>query len=760
MTRGLFGRLLAMMCGVAATSTGAALLLQERSLSGDLQRAAEERLENAASAAGRLLEGHLDAMAERYRAVSGTPQFRATLEVDDGPTLAHYAETLLGQQDAARIAFVDAGGAVVAAAGADALDPRALAVRDTGVVAHAGGTFAVVSVPIAGAGRLVAAEPIAATTLALWSELCGARVAFAPPGGGTPEGLRKVVREAGGLELRVSSGLGAERQAMATARWNLAAAGALGLALALLVSLGASRGLVRPIQEVQEAARRIGAGDLTQHVATGRRDEIGDVARAFEDMSTRLRATIEQVVEAADRVDATASTVAEGATRFTRVTRTQREGHDEAATTLAEIEERVARVAGTAGDSADGIDRTVEESTEAFRELAGSGRALEDASTRLGEQTEEIGQAIERLAASAVQMAGDAESLLPAVETTATSLDEMAAAASSVNEHASETKQLADGVVDTAEDGRRVVREAVAGMEATLETVGDSERVIESLRGRAEEIGSILSVIGDVTDETGLLALNAAIIAAQAGEHGKSFGVVAGQMKALAERVRASTREIEDVVRAVQDESRAAVTSIAAGSARAREGAERIARAEAALADITRAARETGTRMGESANATAEQMMAAGSVAKQMETVREGMARIREAAREQADANASLQRGTESLRGVARDVRGAVETQSRGASRIGKAVEAVKRAVGEVAGALEAQGAASRQVAAVIRRATELGSSHETSAEEMGEAARQLGHQAEEMRAAVGRFRIASPARRAPDAPETPGDHG
>lgn len=101
LTRSLFGRLLAVLCGVAAASTGLALLLQERSLSHDLERAAERRLAAAASASERLLESHLGAMAERYRAVSDTPRFRATLQIDDAPTLAHYASTLLAQQTAA-----------------------------------------------------------------------------------------------------------------------------------------------------------------------------------------------------------------------------------------------------------------------------------------------------------------------------------------------------------------------------------------------------------------------------------------------------------------------------------------------------------------------------------------------------------------------------------------------------------------------------------------------------------------------------------
>lgn len=752
MSRGLFARLLAAMCGVAAASVGLALLLQERSLSANLERAAERRLARAAAAASRLLASHLDAMAERYRAVSLTPQFRALLEVNDGPTLAHYAQTLLGQHGAARIAFLDASDRVVAGAGDAALDEGSAGIRPTGVIARAGRAYAVVATPIAGAGRLLATEPIQPTTLELWSDLCGAQVAFAvagesgeAAGPGAGGSIHRTVGVFDGLELRVTSSLEAEREAMSAARANLAMAGAVGLALALLVSLVVSRGLVRPIQQVQAAARRIGAGDLTTRVDTQRTDEIGDVARAFEEMGSQLRATIRRVVGSADRVEATSSAIATGATRFLSVTRAQQENHEEVSATLAEIDERVRSTSRSAGRSMEGIDLALDGSTASFRELLESGRVLQASAARLWDQTEEIGRSIDRVATSAEQMASDSDALLPAVEATAGAVSQVAAAASSVNEHAAETSRLAETVVAKADEGRRVVRDAVAGMEATLATIGDSERVIENLRLRSEEIGSILSVIGEVTDETGLLALNASIIAAQAGDHGRPFAVVAGQMKALASRVQSSTQEIESVVRAVQAESREAVAAIAQGSSRAREGALLIEQAEAALSEITRAAREAGDRMGESASSTAEQMLAAGSVAERMQMVRDGMGRIGVAAREQAEANGVLRRGTRSLHGLADDVRAAVEVQTRGASNIGESVETVQRAVGEVMAGLEMLGAAGRQVAEVIGHSLDHIRSHEASAQEMGEAARNLEGQAQAMRAAVERFQIEEP---------------
>lgn len=579
-------------------------------------------------------------------------------------------------------------------------------------------------------------------TLSLWSELCGARVSLTRVPEDQDGDLHRVVLDVDGLELRVTSSLEAERAAMANARLNLAVGAGLGLTVAFALSLAVSRGLVRPIREVRDAARLIGAGDLTPKLATERSDEVGDVVRAFEEMTRDLRVTIRRVAEAADRVDTTATTITEGTTRFHAVNREQQRGNDEAAATLSEIAALVDRLSASAGESAHTLDLAVDGSTQSFRELATSGESLVENASQLSLQTDEISRALEQVAASSIQVVEDTEALLSTAEAAAQNVSEVADAARSLSSNSEQTARLSEEVIETAERGREIVRSAVQGMDATRQTIDESEHVIRALRRRAEEIGTILTVINDVTDETNLLALNAAIIAAQAGENGKAFAVVAGEMKAVCERVGASTREIEGVVRAVQSESASAVESIALGSARAREGAHLIGEAESSLVEITNAARQSSGRMAESADATAQQMVAAAAVAEQMESVREGVGRIRAVTRAHVETNAVVQQSSAALQEVTRRMGSVVDVQTRGTSRIGEIVEAVQHAVHEITEELKQQGAASQQVASVVRRSSELTRSHDASAVEIRDAAEALARQAEALRDAVRPFQI------------------
>jgi len=296
-------KLLGVLLGMATLSTGLALTLQDRALARDLERAAGARLDGAAEAARLLVAGHLESLHERYRAISGTPQFRAHLELGDVPTLTYYAEQIARREGAALIGFRDQGGHTLALAGDSSL-PVDL---EPGLVAHAGRPYAVVELPLetggASLGSLVAVEPVTAETLGTWSALCGARIELAAHAvRGTS--LERVVQPLGAdLELRAVASLEAERDALAHSRVNLLAAGSVALVACFAASFFLSRGIVRPVLRIQAATERIAGGDFDVRTHSDRRDEIGDVARAFDDMLERLRLYLSELRRSRERLE-------------------------------------------------------------------------------------------------------------------------------------------------------------------------------------------------------------------------------------------------------------------------------------------------------------------------------------------------------------------------------------------------------------------------------------------------------------------------
>jgi diguanylate cyclase (GGDEF)-like protein len=294
-------RLMLALAGVAALAAALAMALQDRSLAADLERAAEQRLDRAARAAGRLADAHLEAMGERYRAISRTPELRASLEVDHAPTLDYYAHTLRSREGAELVAFSDRKGREIAVAGNAALLAAARRAGAAGLVAHAGHAYAVVSAelrtPAGVVGRMLAAERLQTDTLADWSALSGVQVSLAAPGAADPAALTRTVRSLDGLDLLAAASLDAEHEALRRSRTNLLVAGCVAVCLSFVACALLARGFVRPILAIQHATERIRRGDLEVRLASQRRDEIGDVARAFDLMLEGLdqsRREIEQ----------------------------------------------------------------------------------------------------------------------------------------------------------------------------------------------------------------------------------------------------------------------------------------------------------------------------------------------------------------------------------------------------------------------------------------------------------------------------------
>jgi methyl-accepting chemotaxis protein len=320
-------------------------------------------------------------------------------------------------------------------------------------------------------------------------------------------------------------------------------------------------------------------------------------------------------------------------------------------------------------------------------------------------------------------------------------MEEMASAMRAVDTSAETTAKLSRDVVARAELGQARVVQTIAGMEEIREATEAAERVIRGLGARTNEIGGILDVIEDVADETNLLALNAAIIAAQAGEQGKAFSVVAEEIKELADRVLASTKEIASLIGAVQLESENAIGAIEAGSGSVRDGVDLAAEAGRTLEEITEASRESGTRISEIVSSVREQTKAASHVVALMERVRESADQIAVAGAEQDRGNEVVDRSAQTMREVALQVRRTTEAQSAGFGRILESVNEARAAAEQITGVLAEQSGACTQVAGFLASVASGSRSNEESAEEVRVAMAGLTAEAASLRADIERFR-------------------
>ena len=520
--------------------------------------------------------------------------------------------------------------------------------------------------------------------------------------------------------------------------------GALGafLAVVLVVTIAVAWLLASDIQRAVGALStevgRLASGDLGRGTPLVWEDERGELAGRLDHMAGSLGAMIVRVRGTADRVDGAAGGISEANANLMQTIQEQVNGAEMLRTALLGVTGQVQGISQSARE----LTTSVEDGSQSILVMRTSGQSLDQEASLLGEKVDEVSSSIGEMIRSARDVLENVETLSGAAVDTSSSMEQMAASLREVDTNAVETARLSQDVVERAEDGREKVRETLKGMENIRSATESARVVIHELGSRTKQIGAIVNVIDDVAEETNLLALNAAIIAAQAGENGRAFSVVADEIKKLADRVLSSTKEIEQVIRSVQDETVNAVGAIEVGSREVETGVLQAEEAGQALDAITASARDSGSRIGEIVTAVNEQTRAAGHVVALMERVRSGVEQIRRAGQEQDRGNENILATTEVMREIARRVRTTTGEQAEGSLGLAEGVDAVREAVQQITAALSEQSMSCGAAEGELREMQSRTKVNDDVARELDGAVERMRTDAERLRDAVGRFRV------------------
>ncbi|WP_375771203.1 ABC transporter substrate-binding protein [Archangium gephyra] len=495
-------------------------------------------------------------------------------------------------------------------------------------------------------------------------------------------------------------------------------------------------GEARPDQERTRFLSQLAEGDLT-HPA---HESMGD-QREVRRLLISLRRALSQVQRMTGNVRRTCQGVSEEVRALLDAARRQGGAVERSRESTASMGQSL-QAAGKRVAQLDNFTRETKgslmEMTERLGQVAEALLALDDFSHRTTQQVEAMSERLHHIASSGDELARFASEAEAFVQVVHTGID-------AVRHRASETNQLAHAVTATAERGEVLVNDCVQGMYRVEETVRKAAGLVDSLGVRSTQIGRIVDVIQEIADQTNLLALNAAIIAAQAGEQGRPFGVVADEIRSLAERTARSTREIATMVGGIRREVDTTVSLVKEGREQASAGVQLGDRAAEALMEIRTITQRTFSAVEATLTETKRLEAQGSTVVEASHRVARRVDDVTRAAMEQAGHGRELVHQTQQMAKLAQEASHKAEGQARTGRDLSVAVVKLSTAIEEIRAAHDVLTRGDTAIGEEVARVHEDALQVIRIGDGLSRKVEQLAHEAASLDGEVFRFRLPAP---------------
>jgi len=489
--------------------------------------------------------------------------------------------------------------------------------------------------------------------------------------------LEKGLKELLDLEARMSEESFAH--SMRTFSWVIVSLPGL-LAAALILSLVVSIFTARTVIGVLGSEPR-DLADIASNIADGNlaiqfksKGAVRGIYSDMQKMAANLERTLSKIRSVTNSLSNATETIVSSSRKVLTVADVQKTSIEETANVIKEMDKSTSAVAA----GAEGLSASAVSTSSAIMEMKQAVEKVAENSSVFESLTHETSSSIEETITNIKQISESLEKLSSSSEEIASSISEVNTTVKEIDHHATESVALSEKVVaEASEKGIAAAHSAMEGMEHIRSSVGSLSEVINVLEKRSEDIGKILNVIAEVADETTLLSLNAAILAAQAGEHGKAFAVVADEIKSLADKTSLSTKEIAALITSVRRETQSSVTMAAEGIQAVVKGLKLVGDVNEALKGIVKRSKESTEMSKAIQRSTSEESQVIRQITDAIREMSKQIEKISFALQEQTNGSKFVIEQTEKMKDISSQLNMVISEQRDGSRQIAIAIEDV-----------------------------------------------------------------------------------
>ncbi|MDD2320179.1 MAG: HAMP domain-containing methyl-accepting chemotaxis protein [Geobacteraceae bacterium] len=471
------------------------------------------------------------------------------------------------------------------------------------------------------------------------------------------------------------------------------------LLLMLLIAGTAAASIARAISREAEFAHAVvSEGNLTDKLAIDSKDEIGDLAGSLNQL-------VDMLLDMVTKVDVSSGELSRISRALSDASKQVVRGAEHSNTRVAETSSAIMEINASIKEVSQGVDSlslSASENSSSVLEMAASVEEVALNVENLAQSVDDVSSSIIEMAAAIKHINDSVNGLIDSSTVTASSVIQMDSSIRQVEKSALDTTAISEEVRQDAETGKASVEATISGMQEIKRSSHITHEVIVTLSEKANDIGTILSVINEVAEQTNLLALNAAIIAAQAGEQGKGFAVVADEIKELADRTSSSTREIEELIQGVQEETRRAVDAINLAEKSIADGELLSQKSGIVLGKIVDGVGKASEQVGEIARAAAEQAKGSQMIREAMEQVTDMIMQIANATQQQNKGSELIMTAVERMKVLTSQVRSSTREQSKVGTLIAGSTENITSMIQQIKRACDEQSRGSEQIVTAV----------------------------------------------------------